>query len=79
MLSKWVILLSVEFQLKNDDQKFPKLCSILKRFPATLQIAEEMNQTFERCDTYSDAMPAEGKISYVECVNFACSLLRSCS
>ena len=79
MLSKRVILLSVECQLKNDDHKFHKLCLVLKRFPATLQIAEEMNQTFEMCGTYPDAVPAEGKISYVECVNFACSPIRSCS
>ena len=63
MLSKLVILFAVECQLKNDDHKFHKLCSVLKRFPATLQIAEEMNQTFERCGRYPDALQATGKTS----------------
>ena len=72
VLSKWAILLSVECQLKNDNHKFHKLCSVLKRFPATLQIAEEMNQTFERCGTYPDAVPAEGKTSY--CLYVECEL-----
>ena len=60
VLSKLVILLSVECQLKNDDHKFHKLCSVLKRFPATLGIAKEMSNIFERCDTYPDALQATG-------------------
>ena len=61
--SKYVVLFAVECQLRSDDRKFEKLCSVLKKIPATLRIAEEMNQTFERCDMSSDTLQATGKTS----------------